>query len=115
MSTLDVDVSLADPSLPSGCRRIWMGWPPHAVATSSPRYNFVFFSSRSRHTRSRRDWSSDVCSSDLAGMEAKRLGLARKPLYVVPNHMLAQFREIGRAPCRERGEISVGGVSQQKK
>src|SRR6266496_2594655 len=25
-----------------------------------------FFSSRRRHTRSLRDWSSDVCSSDLA-------------------------------------------------
>src|SRR2546421_11076418 len=27
---------------------------------------FFFFSSRRRHTRSDRDWSSDVCSSDLA-------------------------------------------------
>src|SRR5204862_4882205 len=27
-----------------------------------------FFSSRRRHTRSLRDWSSDVCSSDLPGM-----------------------------------------------
>src|SRR5207249_7198582 len=27
-------------------------------------YQF-FFSSRRRHTRSKRDWSSDVCSSDL--------------------------------------------------
>src|SRR5207249_8692582 len=27
-----------------------------------------FFSSRRRHTRSKRDWSSDVCSSDLAGV-----------------------------------------------
>src|SRR6266550_6309620 len=26
-----------------------------------------FFSSRRRHTRCSRDWSSDVCSSDLAG------------------------------------------------
>src|SRR5438105_15144556 len=26
-----------------------------------------FFSSRRRHTRSTRDWSSDVCSSDLSG------------------------------------------------
>src|SRR5206468_4970504 len=26
-----------------------------------------FFSSRRRHTRSDRDWSSDVCSSDLEG------------------------------------------------
>src|SRR5699024_11624611 len=25
----------------------------------------LFFSSRRRHTRSKRDWSSDVCSSDL--------------------------------------------------
>src|SRR3989440_11792858 len=28
---------------------------------------FFFFSSRRRHTRSDRDWSSDVCSSDLGG------------------------------------------------
>src|SRR5207249_7631417 len=28
-------------------------------------YNDFFFSSRRRHTRSKRDWSSDVCSSDL--------------------------------------------------
>src|SRR5207245_7046521 len=29
-------------------------------------YVFFFFSSRRRHTRCYRDWSSDVCSSDLA-------------------------------------------------
>src|SRR5204863_5497593 len=29
-------------------------------------YTYFFFSSRRRHTRSLRDWSSDVCSSDLA-------------------------------------------------
>src|SRR5699024_11361185 len=28
-------------------------------------YVMFFFSSRRRHTRSKRDWSSDVCSSDL--------------------------------------------------
>src|SRR5207247_8283014 len=27
--------------------------------------DYFFFSSRRRHTRSTRDWSSDVCSSDL--------------------------------------------------
>src|SRR5699024_12039081 len=27
-----------------------------------------FFSSRRRHTRSKRDWSSDVCSSDLLAL-----------------------------------------------
>src|SRR5699024_1048665 len=30
---------------------------------------FFFFSSRRRHTRSKRDWSSDVCSSDLTMSE----------------------------------------------
>src|SRR3712207_7515984 len=36
---------------------------------------FFFFSSRRRHTRYWRDWSSDVCSSDLrhASMEAARV------------------------------------------
>src|SRR3712207_6868549 len=29
---------------------------------------FFFFSSRRRHTRYWRDWSSDVCSSDLASL-----------------------------------------------
>src|SRR5438874_6922524 len=31
---------------------------------------FFFFSSRRRHTRSLRDWSSDVCSSDLVSLYA---------------------------------------------
>src|SRR5207247_7469764 len=32
-----------------------------------------FFSSRRRHTRSTRDWSSDVCSSDLIGRHGAAL------------------------------------------
>src|SRR2546421_2003553 len=36
--------------------------PNNAVRSST-----FFFSSRRRHTRSDRDWSSDVCSSDLTG------------------------------------------------
>src|SRR3712207_7958357 len=34
---------------------------------------FFFFSSRRRHTRYWRDWSSDVCSSDLLGSYGDRL------------------------------------------
>src|SRR3712207_7313667 len=39
---------------------------------------FFFFSSRRRHTRYWRDWSSDVCSSDLVavGAPVAALGLA---------------------------------------
>src|SRR5437763_15064450 len=33
---------------------------------------FFFFSSRRRHTRYIGDWSSDVCSSDLDGRDARR-------------------------------------------
>src|SRR3712207_7878269 len=41
---------------------------------------FFFFSSRRRHTRYWRDWSSDVCSSDLPrrhGRYSERLGEQR--------------------------------------
>src|SRR2546422_5342180 len=36
---------------------------------------FFFFSSRRRHTRCSRDWSSDVCSSDLVGHPGARRAL----------------------------------------
>src|SRR2546429_7929638 len=50
-------------------------------------YFFFFFSSRRRHTRCSRDWSSDVCSSDLLlgfiphfGRVDHRLGLEQLTL-----------------------------------
>src|SRR3712207_7716409 len=52
-------------------------------------YGYFFFSSRRRHTRYWRDWSSDVCSSDLEIIKA----LDQKP--VVMGHstggLLAQM------------------------
>src|SRR5690606_41113795 len=39
-------------------------------------FMFFFFSSRRRHTRFSRDWSSDVCSSDLG--HAHRPGIWRR-------------------------------------
>src|SRR5438445_9294721 len=38
---------------------------------------FFFFSSRRRHTRYWRDWSSDVCSSDLCSSPWRALHLRR--------------------------------------
>src|SRR6266436_1124882 len=42
-----------------------------ALLFNKNKHNFLralfFFSSRRRHTRCSRDWSSDVCSSDLTG------------------------------------------------
>src|SRR5438445_3318011 len=39
---------------------------------------FFFFSSRRRHTRYWRDWSSDVCSSDLFSVGALRRAIFSK-------------------------------------
>src|SRR5256885_7124065 len=84
-----------------------------------------FFSSRRRHTRLQGDWSSDVCSSDLAQMLAYEqldnyegaVDAGRKAVRLSPEnlHILATLAnllplgvtfgrtdEIGRASCRER-------------
>src|SRR5690606_39391957 len=84
-----------------------------------------FFSSRSRHTRFSRDWSSDVCSSDLR----KRLPVSHrlfsilrkinlKIATVLSSYLImttspssSPFKtstsEIGRASCRERVTVTV--------
>src|SRR5690625_5941292 len=76
---------------------------------------FFFFSSRRRHTRWPRDWSSDVCSSDLIGpadsIETLTEGASsrRNQLLVDLGAELGlgAIDEIGRASCRERGQMYV--------
>src|SRR2546422_8369914 len=51
---------------------------------------FFFFSSRRRHTRCSRDWSSDVCSSDLFKVVDANLALARVQNYLYATSQLAQ-------------------------
>src|SRR5207302_5531761 len=41
---------------------------------------FFFFSSRRRHTRFSRDWSSDVCSSDLGQKGSSAMPHKRNPI-----------------------------------
>src|SRR5690554_6960592 len=54
---------------------------------------FFFFSSRRRHTRCGRDWSSDVCSSDLeAAIEnaiylAYNLNLSEQQIRITADHI----------------------------
>src|SRR5207249_8682932 len=50
-----------------------------------------FFSSRRRHTRSKRDWSSDVCSSDLELREERRV----LPAYPQGVHHQRVHAEVG--------------------
>src|SRR5687768_17882327 len=85
-----------------------------------------FFSSRRRHTRCSRDWSSDVCSSDLVGAKLQNMSgsaeeVGQQIQRIVESEGLElvhidyrrqgpQFllrididkEEIGRASCRER-------------
>src|SRR5262249_58697713 len=100
---------------------------------------FLFFSSRRRHTRLVSDWSSDVCSSDLGvlavvGCAALALGACSSAnvekvystdFWVQPGKYdfikcpdlakrsiadsAREKEQIGRASCRERGEVRVGG------
>src|SRR2546422_6359900 len=48
------------------------------MASLSRLFFFLFFfSSRRRHTRCSRDWSSDVCSSDLVSPDGRRVAYVR--------------------------------------
>src|SRR5690606_40511848 len=102
-----------------------------------------FFSSRRRHTRFSRDWSSDVCSSDLTDADfemRKNLGYQKESptedtqcqhcnlwlpprpnescggctLFtgpIEPTGTCTYWAQIGRASCRERGEMLVVAVA----
>src|SRR2546422_5080713 len=73
---------------------------------------FFFFSSRRRHTRCSRDWSSDVCSSDLhvertrdadAGHEEGRVG--------PPRHQ--EHRLVGGRQQRRQRPVQKHGDAQE--
>src|SRR5690606_39993815 len=95
-----------------------------------------FFSSRRRHTRFSRDWSSDVCSSDLGqcattetmtiivnaipstptGDEIQTFGEGATIANIIinPESVVWYANEIGRASCRERVEMLVVDVPFRK-
>src|SRR5699024_12489655 len=68
---------------------------------------FFFFSSRRRHTRSKRDWSSDVCSSDLlVGLLAHVRSVLVRPGRICPlapvvrPQCLVHWHNLPVLPCR---------------
>src|SRR5207253_7163922 len=73
---------------------------------------FFFFSSRRRHTRWPRDWSSDVCSSDLLALRNQRVADDVAPLarpvgkmadasIELPRTVRSEERRVGKE-CRSR-------------
>src|SRR6266536_6118426 len=75
--------------------------------------NIFFFSSRRRHTRSTRDWSSDVCSSDL-GIGSAMLGELERRLVAAGVHriqcLLAGEAESGALALEHAGYTARPGV-----
>src|SRR5256885_3701439 len=75
---------------------------------------FFFFSSRRRHTRLQGDWSSDVCSSDLAAVvDDREHELRRDRDVAAPDLVLERDREragrdIPRDLDPERHAASIG-------
>src|SRR5690606_39409448 len=62
-----------------------------------------FFSSRRRHTRFSRDWSSDVCSSDLSATHL----LGDAPNFVTLKNKIAKLAR-SQAPVYISGESGTG-------
>src|SRR5699024_3370670 len=67
-----------------------------------------FFSSRRRHTRSKRDWSSDVCSSDLGGFIGSQQPQA--VLGLIDTALLVPGVAVVVHPVRHTGSIQQGQV-----
>src|SRR5699024_11735447 len=92
-----------------------------------PSYFVFFFSSRRRHTRSKRDWSSDVCSSDLEPSASESITSSEVPTpsssvtpsssSVSPESMILtnDFYSMNQAQITAKlQEIGVGGVIQMQ-
>src|SRR3989442_11656741 len=83
---------------------------------------FFFFSSRRRHTRCGRDWSSDVCSSDLVAspfddrLEQRIGGNERKVDGQVREHFLVLHRPLAfpqhRQDAREQRLLGQAGAGR---
>src|SRR5699024_12227298 len=73
------------------------------------RFCYFFFSSRRRHTRSKRDWSSDVCSSDLVVLAAQRVHADAAAADIAGRH-----REVGDCDYRGRALAVLGDAQRSE-
>src|SRR3712207_8303523 len=81
-----------------------------------------FFSSRRRHTRYWRDWSSDVCSSDLSKIEAIRYRfyeVERQVAFTLPSRArpfadVRLYVLITESSCK-RPWLEVAGRSEERR
>src|SRR5699024_11496647 len=78
-----------------------------------------FFSSRRRHTRSKRDWSSDVCSSDLIIRVSDTIDQANKlgqKVSVVLHYLYDDFSQVNEMvqSAQEKQEFGLKIIEAQE-
>src|SRR3712207_7653687 len=71
---------------------------------------YFFFSSRRRHTRYWRDWSSDVCSSDLGTPLDDSAWIARPPGYAESSRSAERS-----ARWASGNDLDQGGRSEERR
>src|SRR3712207_7079164 len=86
--------------------------------------SLVFFSSRRRHTRYWRDWSSDVCSSDLGKIQPDLVsvavrsdagwGLATQDEALRPATSMEGLAAL-KTPFRPHGRVTAGNRSEERR
>src|SRR3712207_7616818 len=84
-----------------------------------------FFSSRRRHTRYWRDWSSDVCSSDLVALaealldavvlDAATVEVLDPELQRVRRHAVDHALDLAGAPAPLPTDLPVGERSEERR
>src|SRR3712207_7425272 len=81
--------------------------------------HFFFFSSRRRHTRYWRDWSSDVCSSDLAVYALKRGEVRKTPVKIGDSWVVAgALKRTDADPAefgRQRAELAERALDERRR
>src|SRR5256885_3941575 len=80
--------------------------PQYFTVSLAPLWLF-FFSSRRRHTRLQGDWSSDVCSSDLA-LRGRRSFPPARALLSLRGSASGRRNVLGRDALGHRGEQQPG-------
>src|SRR6266496_5248867 len=74
---------------------------------------FFFFSSRRRHTRSLRDWSSDVCSSDLSPLAAAWAAYRAEPVMLQWNGSTQRRLTDVLGPAAQTPDLAAFGLRAQ--
>src|SRR2546429_5507950 len=82
------------------------GYSGHDGRVRHSEFVFFFFSSRRRHTRCSRDWSSDVCSSDLLDSYLADL-VAREVSQLSEIERTAEMRALIRLLAARSGQLLV--------